>query len=91
MGQQRLMRNGPEMADKLAFLLPKNIFIRLVNTTDLSIFEQISIAKNTDYFIGIHGAGLSLTMLTPEHCINQEILDIPNLNSLKLIFRMSGL
>ena len=88
--QTRLMGNGPEMADKLASVLPKDILIRLVNTAALNIFEQISIAKNTDYFIGIFGAALSLNMFTPEHCINHEILDIPNANHFRLISRMSG-
>ena len=58
------MGNGPEMADKLASLLPKDYLIRLVNTADLNTFTQIAIARNTDYFIGVHGAGLFLTIFT---------------------------
>ena len=83
------MGNGPEMVDKLASLLTKDILIRLVNTEELNIFELISIANNTDYFIGIHGAGLSLTFLTPEHCINHEILDMPHEYDLSFISGMS--
>ena len=84
------MGNGPEMADKLASLLPKNILIRLVDTADLNIFTQIAIARSSDYFIGVHGAGLFLTIFTPAHCINHEILNVPNMNGLRLMSRMSG-
>ena len=88
--QGRLMGNGPELADKLASLLPKDILIRLVNTADLNIFEQIAIARSSDYFIGIHGAGLFLTIFTPRNCINHEILNRANMNGLRLISGMSG-
>ena len=89
-GQGRLMGNGPEMADKLASLLPKDILIRLVDTADLNTFTQIAIAKNSDYFIGVHGAGLFLTIFTPRHCINHEILSSSNMNGLRLMSSMSG-
>ena len=84
------MGNGPEMADKLASLLPKDILIRLVDTADLNVFTQIAIARNSDYFIGIHGAGLFLTIFTPRHCINHEILGSSNMNGLRLMSSMSG-
>ena len=84
------MGNGPELADKLASLLPKDILIRLVDTADLNTFEQISIAKNSDYFIGVHGAGLFLFIFTPRHCINHEILSSANMNGLRLMSSMSG-
>ena len=88
--QGRLMGNGPEMADKLASLLPKDILIRLIDTADLNTFTQIAIAKTSDYFIGIHGAGLFLTIFTPSHCINHEILSVSNMNGLRLMSAMSG-
>ena len=89
-GQGRLMGNGPEMADKLASLLPKDYLIRLVNTADLNTFTQIAIARNSDYFIGVHGAGLFLTIFTPRHCINHELLSSTNMNGLRLMSSMSG-
>ena len=42
-GQFRILGNGPELADKLASILPKNILIRLVDTASLHMREQISI------------------------------------------------
>jgi hypothetical protein len=89
-GQGRLMGNGPEMTDKLASVLPKDILIRLVDTADLNTFEQIAIAKDSDYFIGVHGAGLFLMIFTPSHCINHEILPRSNMNGLRLMSTMSG-
>ena len=88
--QGRLMGNGPELADKLASILPKNILVRLVDTAGLNTLEQIAIAKNSDYFIGVHGAGLFLTIFTPRHCINHEIFKVPRTNDLRLMSSMSG-
>ena len=88
--QGRLLGNGPELAEKLASLLPNNILVRLVDTASLPIFDQISIARNTDYFIGVHGAGLFLSIFTPNHCINHEILSSPNMNGLVLMSTLSG-
>ena len=88
--QGRLMGNGPELADKLSSILPKNYLIRLVDTANLPILEQISLARKSDYFIGIHGAGLFLTVFTPSHCINHEILSRPNMNGLILMSSLSG-
>ena len=44
-GQQRIMGNDPELAEALAAKLPKNVLIRLVNTYQLKIKEQIEIMK----------------------------------------------
>ena len=88
--QQRLLGNGPELVDKLASLLPKNILIRLIDTASLPISEQISIARKTDYFLGIHGAGLTLGIYTPNHCIFHEFLPRHNMNGLALMASLSG-
>ena len=45
--QQRLLGNGPSLADKLASELPNNILVRLVDTAQLDYKEQISIIRNT--------------------------------------------
>ena len=82
--QQRILGNGPELADKLASSLPKNFLIRLVDTASLPIIDQISIMKKTDYLIGVHGAGLSLSIFMPPHSILYEILP-KNKNRLLLI------
>ena len=72
--QIRILGNGPELADKLSSILSKNYLIRLVDTASLSIIDQISIMRKTDYLIGIHGAGLSLSIFMPTHSILHEIL-----------------
>jgi hypothetical protein len=89
-GQFRILANGQELADKLASSLPENILIRLVDTANLSISEQISIMRKTDYLIGIHGAGLSLSIFMPYESILHEVLPF-NCNSLlTLMSALSG-
>ena len=80
-GQFRILANGQELADKLASNLPENILIRLVDTASLSVSEQISIMRKTDFLIGIHGAGLSLSIFMPHESIMHEVLPF-NCNSL---------
>ena len=89
-GQYRILGNGPELADKLSSLLPKNILLRLIDTARLPIKQQISIMRNTDYFVGIHGAGLSLSIFAPQNCIYHEVLHVPNMNGLELFAALSG-
>lgn len=88
--QGRLLGNGPELAEKLASLLPKNILVRLVNTAELPIAEQISIARRSNYFIGIHGAGLFLTIFSPVDCIVHELLHKPYNSLLRIMSTLSG-
>lgn len=88
--QQRILGNGPELADKLASVLPKNILLRLIDTASLPIAQQISIMKTTDYFVGIHGAGLTLAIFAPSHCIFHEVLPRNNMNGLLLMASLSG-
>ena len=88
--QQRLLGNGKQLADKLASILPKNILIRLVDTASLSMKEQISIMRNTDYLVGIHGAGLSLSIFMPYKSILHEILHKESMKVLRLMSAMSG-
>ena len=88
--QQRLLGNGIELADKLASVVPKNILIRLVNTASLPIKEQISLIRKTDYLVGIHGAGLSLSIFMNNKSILHEILHRPNLSVLVLMSALSG-
>ena len=54
-GQQRILGNGPQLADKLSSILPNYILVRLINTLSLPIKDQISVMRSTDYLIGIHG------------------------------------
>ena len=89
-GQYRILGNGPELANKLSSLLPKNILLRLIDTARLPIKQQISIMRNTDYFVGIHGAGLSLSIFAPQNCIYHEVLHVPNMNGLELFAALSG-
>lgn len=88
--QQRLLANGKELADKLASVLPKNILIRLVNTASLPMKEQISLIRKTDYLVGIHGAGLSLSIYMKKSAILHEILPNENLKVLVLMSALSG-
>jgi len=89
-GQSRILANGPELADKLASILPKNVLIRLVDTANMSIGEQISIIKKTDYLVGIHGAGLCLSAFMSQRSILHEVLPRKNMNVLTLMSALSG-
>ena len=89
-GQFRILGNGPELADKLASVLPKNFLIRLIDTGGMPISEQISIMKKTDYLVGIHGAGLCLSVFMPKESILHEILSVPNMRVLVLMSSLSG-
>ena len=89
-GQRRLLGNGPELADKLASILPKNILVRLVNNAKLSMKEQIGLMKKTDYLIGIHGAALSLSIFLPNTSIVHEIAPGIYMLVLRLMSALSG-
>ena len=89
-GQSRILNNGPRLADKLASLLPKNILVRLINNAKFTMEEQISLARNTDYLIGIHGAGLSLSMFLPHNSILHEVQHNKMRSVLSLISALSG-
>lgn len=89
-GHQRIMGNGPELAEALAAKLPKNILIRLVDTAQLSLKEQISIMRKTDFFIGEHGSGLFLSIFLPTKGIVQEIVHKEEMNVLQLLASLSG-
>lgn len=72
--QERILGNGEEILEKLDSLLFKEKFlIRLVDTASLSIEEQISIMQKTNYFLGIHGAGMFLSIFLPRKSIAHEI------------------
>ena len=53
--------------------MPKNILVRLIDTGKMPMREQISIMRDTDYLIGIHGAGLSLSIFLPKKSILHNI------------------
>ena len=89
-GQRRLLYNGQKLADKLSEELPSNILVRLVNTAKLNIKEQIELTRNTDYFIGVHGAGLALAIFLPKKSIVNEILKSKKNNLLSTMAWMSG-
>ena len=46
--------------------------------------------RKTDYFVGIHGAGLTLAIFAPKHCIFHEVLHSYNMNGLLLMASLSG-
>ena len=91
-GQFRILGNGRQLADRLASKIPKNknFLVRLVDTGKLTMKEQISIIKDTDYFVGIHGAGLSLAIFLPKESIFHEVLHTKNLKVLAMMSAMSG-
>jgi hypothetical protein len=89
-GQQRIIGNGPELAEALAEKLPKNILIRLVDTASLPFKEQIAIMQKTDFLIAEHGSGLFLSIFLPTTAIVQEILHKDNINVLQLMSSLSG-
>ena len=90
LGQYRILGNGPQLADKLSKFLPNNILLRLIDTASLPISEQIAILRKTDYYVGIHGAGLALSIFSPSHCILHEVLPSENMNGLLLMGALSG-
>ena len=92
-GQFRILNNGPQLTDKLASALPKNVLVRLINNAKLTMEEQISLMRNTDYLIGIHGAGLSLSMFLPHNSIYNELhysKSSKNRSVLSLMSALSG-
>ena len=88
--QKRILGNGPELAEILANNLPDDFLIRLIDTATLSITQQISIMKNTDYFIGVHGAGLALSIFMPKNSILYEICPYKKNHLLLLMSKLSG-
>ena len=89
-GQYRLLGNGPEIVEKLDKLIKKNILIRLVDTANLSIEKQISLMQKTNYFLGIHGAGLFLSIFLPKNSIVHEIKIKKVMNNLQIIGILNG-
>ena len=73
-----------------ASTLPKNILLRLIDTASLPISQQIAIARKSDYFVGIHGAGLCLSIYAPNKCVLHEVLPKGNMNGLLLMASLSG-
>ena len=89
--QARLMGNGPDLLDKLQDSMKDNVLVRLVDTAYLSLEDQISLMLKTDYFIGIHGAGIILSSFLPDEAIVHEISVDDYYNSMPLAFsRISG-
>ena len=89
-GQFRILSNAKKLADKLAQVLPNNILVRLINTAALPYKDQISLVRNTDYFIAIHGAGLALTIFLPKNSIVHEIYRKKSNDLLNLMSSLSG-
>ena len=89
-GQFRILGNGPEIAEKLANALPKDFLVRLIDTAGMTIREQISLMKKTDYLVGMHGAGLSLAIFMSNKSILHEVLPARNMGVLTFMSAMSG-
>ena len=89
-GQYRLLGNGPELVEKLDKVIKKNILIRLVDTANLSIERQISLMQKTNYLLGIHGAGLFLSIFLPDNSIVHEIKVKNVMNNLQIIGLLNG-
>ena len=92
--------NDSFISDNNIYYYPKSIiqnfkinhvFIRLVDTASLSIIEQISIMRKTDYLIGVHGAGLSLSIFMPSHSVLHEILPKKSIKVLILMSTLAGI
>ena len=91
-GQFRILGNGRKLTDKLLSKIPnnKNFLIRLINTGKLSMRTQIALIRNTDYLVGIHGAGLTLAIFLPNKSILHEVLHADNLKVLAQMSALSG-
>lgn len=46
--------------------------------------------QKTDYFLGIHGAGLILSIFLPPHSIVHEIKNKDEMNNLQILSILSG-
>ena len=89
-GQYRILGNGPEITEKLANALPKDFLVRLIDTAGMTISEQISLMKKTDYLVGMHGAGLSLSIFMSNKSILHEVLPAKNMRVLTFMSALSG-
>ena len=86
----RLFINAQQLTYKLSTLLPKNILIRLIDFAKLPMRDQMSAMRSTDYLIGLHGAGMSLSIFLPHKSIFNEF-EHENITSvLGLISAISG-
>ena len=56
----------------------------------MPITQQIALVKDTDYFIGVHGAGLSLSIFMSNNAILHEILPYKKNKLLSLMSKLSG-
>ena len=88
--QERLLGNGIELVEKLYEVLPKSTLIRLVDTANLTITEQISLMKKTDYLLGVHGAGFLLSVFLPLTSIVNEINTEYKSKNLEILSKLSG-
>ena len=52
--------------------------------------KQIAIMRNTDYLVGNHGAGLTLSIFMSNKSILHEILHFQNINVLRMMSAISG-
>lgn len=89
-GQERLLGDGTQLIETLYKILPKTTLIRLVDTANLTITEQISLMKKTDYFVGVHGAGLVLSVFLPETSIVNEINTNYTSKNVEIVSKLSG-
>ena len=89
-GQNRLIGNGEEIVENLSKVLPEKVLVRLVDTANLTMIEQISLMKKTDYLIGVHGAGLFLSVFMPLESVLHEISPPKKTNNLLLMSSLSG-
>lgn len=89
-GQYRIFKNAQQLVNKLSNLLPKNILIRLIDFATLSMKDQISVMRTTDYLIGIHGAGLSLSIFLPHKSIFNEFDPQKVVSVLGIMSALSG-
>ena len=64
--------------------------MRLVNTAEFSIEEQVGILAKTDYLVGIQGAGFTLSIFMPEGGVVHEIFHENHDNAVNLLEQMSG-
>ena len=65
--------------------------VRLINNARLKFEDQIALMRSTDYLIGIHGAGLSLSIYLPPNSILNEIQFEKKLRKRSVLGLMSAL
>lgn len=87
--QYRKVLNEKELIDRISS--SKNYAVKRVNFgKQISFKDQLKITRNTDIFIGIHGAGLTHLLFLPKWATLFELYNCEDPNCYKDLSRLRG-